>query len=522
MELPPFVKKIVFFLLYGSALSLLSLYLFFPGVFSSVTAWARGTFFQDELRSQVSSSQDKILRIGLSKSAAGLEPTSLDPTTRTLALQIYEPLVRTDPFFRIEPALASSWGRLSTTSWQFTLRPGALFHSNRVVTIGDVAASFRRAAENENSDLRDLVRDVQVVRRSDQIFEIHTSRPDALLLQKISQVLIIPQENEKKTVFTPVGTGPYLYNDMKKGEMFSFRRFESYWGQLPKYLSVDYTFYPDAVDRGRALQNGDVDIMKDITPEQVSLVERSGATLHVLPSLEVNFLVFNVDGVFKDLSLRKAVSLALDPSQFEKFASGYALSANQFVSSGVFGFDPRIRAQAFDVSKAREIVRKKSGFDLIPVKLSFVQGLETAGEYVKKQLAAVGFTPEVTYIPWSSFRENLLTSTADLFFFGWKSDLGSSGDFFLSAVHSREAQSGYGQFNAGNYHNKALDSLIEKGESEFDEAPRLGIYQDAMRQIVEKDPYGVPLFESQVLYASRPNVSFQPRIDGYILARDIR
>lgn len=521
MELPSFVKKIVFFFLYGSVLTLLSLYLFFPGAFLAVTAWAKGAFFSGMTDSQVSS-QDAVLKIGLSSVTTGLEPTSLDTTTRTLALQVYEPLVRTDAFLRIEPALASSWGRLDALSWQFTLRSGALFHNNRAVAVSDVVASFRRATESEHSDLRDLVRDITVVRKSDQVFEIHTSRPDALLLQKISQVLIIPQENEKKALFAPIGTGPYVYSDVEKGKMFSFKRFENYWGELPKHPSVDFIFYPGASDRARALQNGDVDIMKDITPEQVNLVERSGATLHVLPSLEVNFLVFNVGGVFHDLSLRKAVSLALDSSQFEKFASGYALRANQFVSSGVFGFDTRIPQRVLDVSKAKEIVKRKSEFDLIPVKLSFVEGLETAGEYVKKQLSSIGFSPEVTYISWSQFRENLTSNTADLFFFGWKSDLGSSGDFFLSAAHSRQSSSGYGQFNVGNYGNKALDALIEKSTSEFDDNKRLTMYQDAMRQIVEKDPYGVPLFESQVLYASNPDISFQPRIDGYILARDIR
>lgn len=460
------------------------------------------------------------LAIALVKDPQSMEPTSLDSTIRTLALQVYEPLVRTDRFLKIEPALARAWGRTAPDVWEFQLRDGISFHNNKILTVDDVMASFRRAENFGNSDLKGLLSGITLVPKNGYTFEIHTLAPDPLLLQKISAVLIFPKDYELKTSFAPIGTGSYLFSGAQRGE-YSFTAFPSYWGVAPTYPTATFSFYPDKNERAKALQSGSVDIVQNVPPEQIKSLKQNNFHIDVVPSLEVNFLLFNMKGVFKTKALRQAASLAIDHSTFEKYAGGYVTAVNQFVSSGVFGYNPQIPPAEFNIQKATDIVKAYSEFDLVPIKLSFVKGLETAGDYVAGQLRTIGFDPTVTYVSWSDFRSNLAADDSDLFFFGWKSDLGSASDFYLNAVHSRNDAKNLGQFNAGKYANTVVDNLIDLSVQTFDNAKRLSMYQQVMKILIQDHLYGVPLFESQTLYASKTSIKFEPRIDGYIIANQI-
>ena len=525
MELPPFLKKILLTIVYGLALGILGMYLFFPNQFVAFRDGLKGAF----LSGNFSTTQDakeatKKLAIGLAQDPGNIEPTSLSSGARTLALQVYDPLVRTDRFLSIQPSIARSWGRISPTVWRFQLREGVLFHNNQQMTVEDVAASIRRANTFESSDLKGLLSGITVVLipKETSIFEIHTKNPDPLLLQKLSGVLIIPRENEMKLVFAPIGTGPYRFAGSKRGESYSFSAFEGYWGSAPVYTDVTFSIYPDKNNRVLAIMSGDIDILTSAPPEAVSSLKASGLRIDVLPSLEINFLTFNTGGIFKSTALREAVASAIDRSVFEKFAAGYATAVSQFVSSGVFGYNPAISLIAYDMAHAQSIIKQFSEFDLIPIKLSFVQGLETAGDYVSTQLRAIGFDPKVTYVSWDDFRAELPNNTSDIYFFGWKSDMGSASDILLNAIHSRDEALGLGRYNAGNYSNSKVDDLIEQSVRTFDDAKRLRMYQEAIKIVTQEDRYGIPLFESQVLYASTKRVNFYPRIDGYIVANEIR
>ncbi len=524
MELPPFLKNFLLTIVYGLALGTLGMYLFFPNQFVAVRDSLKGSFFSGNFgATQDSKETSKKLAIGLAQDPGNIEPTSLDSGVRTLALQVYDPLVRTDRFLAIQPAVARSWGRISPTVWRFQLREGVLFHNNQELTVDDVAASIRRASNFESSDLKGLLSGIRVVLipKETLIFEIHTKDPDPLLLQKLSDVLIIPRENEMKSAFVPIGTGPYRFAGSKKGESYSFAAFDGYWGSFPTYSDVTFSIYPDKNNRVLAIKSGDIDILNNVPPEDVASLKAAGLRIDVLPSLEVNFLTFNTRGIFKSTALREAVASAIDRSVFERFAGGYATAVSQFVSSGVFGYNPLISSVTYDMAHAQSIIKQFSEFDLIPIKLSFVQGLETAGDYISTQLRAIGFDPKVTYFSWNDFRSGLSKNDSDIYFFGWKSDLGSASDIFLNAIHSQDETLGLGQYNAGKYTNTRADDLIEQSIRTFDDAKRLGMYQQAMKIVTLDDPYGVPLFESQVLYASTERVRFLPRIDGYIVANDI-
>lgn len=514
MDVLALIKKIFLVVAYSLALLIVVAFLFFPKEFDAGKDFASRLLGLSESKDTVI--EDRELRIGLVQYPEAIEPTSLDVSVRSLALQMYEPLVRTNAYFGIQPGLAISWGRISPTVWKFELRPNVIFHDNKPLTIDDVIASFQRAAMFKNSDLKTTVKGMTLEPKGKMSFEIHTEVPDPHLLEKLSTVLIIPQQNEKKISFSPVGTGSYKFLALKQQSFFMFDAFASYWGAKPAFKKLKISFYPRRDDREKALLNRDVDVVAGVPPESIAKLQSDGLRIDVRPSLEVNYLVFNQKGILKNTELRQAVSLSLDSQVFADFALGYADASSQYVSSGVFGFNPAIPARVFDVKRAIQLVKNITSFDLIPLKISLVRGQEVIGDYLQTQLRSIGFDTAMAYRTLDEFREDYEKGQSDLYFFGWKSDLGSVSDFYAQAVRTQS------QYNLGKFSDTSIDALIDLGLREFDLRKRQKVYQQVMKKLVEQGVYGIPLFESKAIYASIPQLLFTPRADGYILAKDIR
>ena len=76
---------------------------------------------------------------------------TLDPHSQNEGLNIqanfyvYEPLIKYNEKFELEPALATSWELVNPTTWRFKLRPNVKFHDGAPFTADDVVFSIKRA-----------------------------------------------------------------------------------------------------------------------------------------------------------------------------------------------------------------------------------------------------------------------------------------------------------------------------------------------------------------------------------------
>lgn len=455
------------------------------------------------------------LRVIYPDEPASLEPTLLDPTTRQRTLNIYEPLVSPDRDLKIKPTLALSWGLITPTIWEFRLRPNVKFHDGSSFDIYDVAASFERASSHEGSQVAGFLDSIKKLEIIDEFtLRIETNEPDPLLLQKLSMILIIPSEFKDEENIMATGTGPYRFIQVEPGEKIKVERFQDYWGSQAKFSAVDMISKTDKNERVRMFANGDADLLAFVPFDAVSAVKERNFEIAEMPSLEVQFLLFNMDSkYFKERENREAFSLAIDQDGLTEAVGGYARPVSQFVSNGIFGFNPDIAKHEYNLKKAEELVGGIKGKTLhfhLPV------GMDVLGEHVRQQLAKIGVFVVISYLDMPKLLESIEQRKADLYFFGFKSDLGDSVDFLNVIVHSDA------DFNVGNYENAEVDSLIEKSLVEMDPSLRLDALQEAMRIIVEDDIFGVPLFEYETLFSFSDKLEMQPRIDGFIYFDELK
>lgn len=486
------IAKIALFTIYFLLLTGITSKLFFEKQFDE--AWF-SIFSRDNFN-------EANLTIGFSEPFISLSPLAFDNGSRQRTSHIYEALVSVDPDLQIKPGLAISYGVIDDLTWEFRLRPGIFFHNGKPLTLDDVLFSLQNSISG--------VKEIKEVNH--EVFQIITNSPDPLLLSKLALVFIYPKDN---SLNIPIGTGPYMFIKNENGDVV-LKRSEKYWGDKAVFENVVLKTFKSKEEKVSALKDGTVDIVASVPVEHGRDFKYSKFELATLPSLEVNFLMFNFNGIFKNRALREAVSYVLKIDELAKLTRGFAAPVPQFVGNGIFGFDPQIKLKEYDLEKAKRLV----GETKIKTTLDLPLGLEVFGKKVKEQLEKAGFDVILRFSSLTRLSKKIVQGESEFFFFGWKSDLGDSADFLINVVHSREGN--FGAFNGANYSNKEVDDLIELSQKTVESAKRLGLLRQVMRKITLEDIIGVPLFSPEILYGVSKRIKWNPRVDGLILAREVK
>ena len=212
------------------------------------------------------------LRAGMQTDPVGLDPHLTTATaTRNMMENVFDTLVQVDPNLRIIPGLATSW----TTSpdglvWTFTLRGNVKFHNGRAMTADDVVYSLNRIRDPKTKSPRasDFAIVDSVTATGPLTVAIRLKQPFSPLLAKLalSTNVIVPHEVVEKDGdlnTEPVGTGPYRFVEYTPQQRLVLVRSGDFWGfdatgrRLPYIDRIEFDFYPDAVARATALQDGE-------------------------------------------------------------------------------------------------------------------------------------------------------------------------------------------------------------------------------------------------------------------------
>ena len=361
---------------------------------------------------------------------------------------------------------------------------------------------------------------------------IHTKQPDPILLSKLAEVYIFPKNYSNFD--KPVGTGPYKFV-AQDSKTISLEIFNDYYGIMPVFRNVVLNYVPDKDDRVMYMEQNKLDLLANVPPNYAcdplgSYADAQGCTffenrdvkIATVPSLEVGFLMFNFKNqVLANLDVRNAITMAIDRKFFVDLAFGYALPSTQFLSAGVFGFNPQIQSAAYDLTKAQTLVQQylAASFDVPKITFDYPQELQIMADYIKTQLEKLGLVIELNPLSSDQLLTKIESGQSDMFYLGWRSELGDGMDFFTSIAHSKVDS--FGKYNSSGYQNSAVDSSIEKSVINMDPESRLKDLQSAMKTLVTDDVIGMPLYESKTIFAYNKNINFVPRIDGYIHASEI-
>ena len=478
------------------------------------------------------------------KLALDAGPVSQDPQVQLSGgmLQyshwVFDPLVRYAQNMDFEPRLAERWERLDDLTMRFYLRKGVKFHSGNPFTAKDVKFTFERFYESP--DFKGLFTPFEsctVV--DDHTVDIKTKKPYALLINMATYIFPMDSEfysgtdasGQPKDAVVKIGpsfalqnssgTGPFKVVEWEQGAKYVFERFADYWDKdSPGNVSkIVLTPIKEDATRVAALLSGDVDFITPVPPQDFQRIEKdSKVKLVTYPGGRIITVQLNQKrrDEFKDVRVRQAIVHAINNVGIaDKIMKGTATPAGQQSPMGYMGHNPALQPR-YDLKKAQELMKQAGlakGFEctMIAPNNRYVND-EKIAEAVVSMLAKINIKVNLKTMPKAQYWDEFDAQVADIQMIGWHSDTEDSGNFseFLAMCPNKET--GYGQYNSGNYCNPKIDELTMAAQSETDLQKRTQILQE-IEKILYDDAAFVPFHWQNHSYAGKNNLDIKPIVN---------
>lgn len=332
----------------------------------------------------------------------------------------------------------------------------------------------------------------------------------------------------------PVGTGPFMFKEWVKQDHVTIVKNPDYnWAPAPferngaAYLDeITFRIIPEASTRAVTLENGEVDMTEDLTPDDFNRLTDSGEFqgLKVKTTGMPYDIMINVTKPPTDeLAVRQALQFATNKQAIvDTLFTGIFEPAYAPVDPGTLGFDESLESiYPFDPDKARQLLddagwtvgpdgmRSKDGQ---PLEILFINlagfGFDDIAQLMQAQFKDIGVTMNITQQSFPAVQEALHRgehNLAPFFYF-------SIDPSFANSIYSTDAIS---TFNWMHYSDPEVDRLIAEGQQTSDPATRGPIYVQLNQKIME-DAVMIPIYYKAVVLSVKNGVSgFKFTLNGF-------
>ncbi|WP_347338500.1 ABC transporter substrate-binding protein [Cellulomonas sp. WB94] len=333
--------------------------------------------------------------------------TGFDPMTTSGAVtvaanwHVMEGLTEIDPADRhVYAALGAALPKqVDPTTWEVTLRDGAVFHDGSPVTVDDVLFSFQRVQDPANASLYSqfIPFIASVAAKDATTVTFTTSYPFALFAERIAVVKIVPKAivtaDQQKFDALPTGTGPYKILTATKDDKITFERFDKYTGTRPALAkAMTWNLLSDASARVTAIESGRVLAIEDVPYLDVDRLSKV-VTTEAVQSFGLLFMMFNTSvAPFNDVNVRQAFFYALN---LDKIIStgllGNATAATSFLQEDHPDYVKAKTVYTYDPAKAKSMLAAAGVKDLAITLLTTDTGwVKDIAPLIKEDLDAIG------------------------------------------------------------------------------------------------------------------------------------
>lgn len=490
------------------------------------------------------SSQDTLI-LGRGGDSASLDASIVtDGESLKIAHQVFDSLLEyKEGTTEVQGSLAESWNVSDDgLKYTFKLRQGVKFHDGTEFNADAVVFNFNRWTdpkgpykfEGDSFDYYDsmfgpdgkrVIKEVKAIDASTVEFTLN--QPQAPFLQNLAMTsfaIASPKAIEdKKENFKnePVGTGPFVFKEWKRNDSITLEKNPNYWKEgLPKLNKVIVRSIPDNSARFNALQSGEIDLMEDLSPDDLASL-KSNADLQLIerPSNNVGYLGFNLKKKpFDDVKVRQALSHAVNKQAIiDAFFAGQAVSAVNPLPPSLWGYNDSIKDYDYDLDKAKQLLADAGypnglpgeiTFYAMPVSRPYMPDGKKVAEVIQADFEKIGVKTKIESPEWATYLDDAQAGEKDdIYMLGWTGDNGDP-DNFLYALLDKDA---IPSNNYSYYANDKLHELLIGAQQETDQGKRADLYKQA-QVIIKEDAPWIPLVHTTPLLAAKVNLK------GYVPA----
>ena len=435
------------------------------------------------------------LSISLESDLPTLDPIGFASfNDRQAGITVYDTLLDMDGKGKVVPHLAETFDAApDATSFKLKLRSGVKFHDDTPLDAAAVVAHFQRLMDPKlryrwASDLATIA-GVEATGPLEVTFRMKS--PSAHfpgVLANVSGMVVSPTAVKKygnDYGTNPVGTGPFIFKEWRRGSQVVFTRNPAYWKGPVHLDEVVLRPMPDEQTRYASLKAGNLDIVMNAAARDV-IDARSDKKIQILDpgSLASVFIQINLDQPdVSDLRVRQALAHALDREALNKAINrGLSKIANTPFGTGLSPHEAVDGYPKYDPARAKKLLAEYGKPVRLKLSVSAMPLSVLSGQALQQMWKKVGIETEIVQLEQVQLVRSAAARSYQVMLYRWAG--GADPDVNVHQFfHSK------GTVNRTGYRDAQMDKLLDDARSTMDPAQRLKLYRQVNNLLARDLPY---------------------------------
>lgn len=443
--------------------------------------------------------------------ALGVALRFLDPSTihgdghDYLQHHTHDTLMHFDEEMELVPRLAESVDIVDETTYVINLREGVLFHDGTELNASDVKFSFERcvmypetALEFSTCWFAPIMGEGVVEVVDDNTVQFNLPQPDGTFLAQTVREQIVPEDAVREMgpeEFNEhgIGTGAYKVKEWVRDQYVHVERFEDYWGTSPVPEELIIRAIPEASTRVSAVRAGEVDIVVNVPPDSIELVEEDeNARIEAADSGRLIFVHLNTwEPPTDDVRVRRAMNHAVNWDEIiEHVLGGMGTRTPAPITRFTFPYEHlediiEEKAMHYDPDLARELLEEAGYGDGFELELEGPDGrylldsevVQAVGQYLEE----VGIAVDINIQEWGAYTSRRRELEVQAGLFGMANAINDF-DTPLGIYWDPDRTDPY-------FQDERLKELLDNALATPFEEERIEIYREAMEIVMDNAPW---------------------------------
>jgi peptide/nickel transport system substrate-binding protein len=435
---------------------------------------------------------------------------TLDPAKGSTAVDYirccasYNRLTVLDENGQLQLELADQIESSDAKTWHIKLKSGVRFHNGRKLSSADVVFSVRRHLDKTvGSKVNSIAKQIEDITATDDLTaKIVLAAPNADLptILALQHFLIVADGTVDFS--KGVGTGPFVLDHFEPGVQSHHSRNPNYFKATGPHIdSFELFAIADDTARVNALLAGEVDVVGQVNPRSIRVIEADGGAVAVVTK----------SATYTNLNIR----IDLEPGSKAGFIEGmkYLIDRKSILSSALRGLgelgndqpvsstsryhNPNVKPREFDPDRAKSFFQKAGLMNTeIPIVASdaalssvdMATTLQRAGE-------GVGLKLFVNRVPSDGYWSNYWLKAP--VHFGSISPRPTP-DILFSLLYQSSAP-----WNESRYKSEMFDKMLLEARGMQDEAKRTEIYWSMQEMVANEAGTIIPAYISDIAGLSK-------------------
>lgn len=430
----------------------------------------------------------------------------------------------------IQGEIAESWevsedGRTFT----FTIRPGLQFASGNPITAADPVYSLQRAVKLNLSPAFILTQfgltpenvDAMVRQTGDMTFELEMDRAYAptLLLYCLTATVgfvvdsQLVMENEQDGDFghtwlttNYAGSGPFAIREWRPNEAVVLERNDNYSGEAPALARAIYRHIPEQATQRLLLEQGDIDIARNLGPEEVAALE-ANPDIRIESGVKGSIYYLGLNQRNENLArpeVREAMKYLVDYEAIaDTIMAGQAEVHQTFLPRGFLG---AIEENPFslDVERARALLAEaglEEGFT-VTMDTRNTEEITAIAQAIQQTMADAGITVELIPGDGQQTLTKYRARNHDIYIGQWGADYQdphTNADTFARNPDNSDDADVKSLAWRNAWEIPDMTAMADAAMLESDPELRAGMYEELQREHQRTSPFVIMFQQTEVL-----------------------